>query len=153
MAAFVYEGVLLFGVVMAVGFLYGMLMQQRNALHDRNGLQAVLFVVIGIYFVWFWTHGGQTVAMKAWRLRLLRRDGGPVNRVQALCRYLLCWVWFLPALGTAYGLGPVNGAAVVVLVLGGVVIYALLSRLLPDGQFLHDVLCGTRLLDTQEFSS
>jgi uncharacterized RDD family membrane protein YckC len=153
MAAFVYEGVLLFGVVMAVGFLYGMLMQQRNALHDRNGLQAVLFVVIGIYFVWFWTHGGQTVAMKAWRLRLLRRDGGPVNRVQALCRYLLCWVWFLPALGTAYGLGPVNGAAVVVLVLGGVVIYALLSRLLPDGQFLHDVLCGTRLLDTQESSS
>jgi uncharacterized RDD family membrane protein YckC len=153
MAAFVYEGVLLFGVVMTVGFVYGMLMQQRNALHDRAGLQAVLFVVIGVYFMWFWTHGGQTVAMKAWRLRLLRRDGSPVSRIRALCRYLLCWVWFLPALGTARALWPVNGPAVVVLLLGGIVVYALLSRLLPDRQFLHDVLCGTRLVDTQEPSS
>jgi uncharacterized RDD family membrane protein YckC len=153
MAAFVYEGVLLFGVVMAVGLLYGMLLQQRNALHDRAGLQAALFVVIGVYFVWFWTHGGQTVAMKAWRLRLLRRDGSPVRRVQALCRYLLCWVWFLPALGTAYALWPVNGPAVIVLLAGGIVVYALLSRLLPERQFLHDVVCGTRLVDTPESSS
>ena len=61
LAAFVYEGVLLFGVTMAAGYVYATLTQQRHALAGKAGLQAFLFVVLGIYFSWFWSRGGQTV--------------------------------------------------------------------------------------------
>ena len=78
MACFLYEGVLLFGVVMIAGYLFSSLTQQRNALVGRHGLQAFLFIVLGIYFVWFWSHGGQTVAMRAWHIRLVKQPKSDV---------------------------------------------------------------------------
>lgn len=146
LACFVYEGVLLFGVVMIAGYLYSSLTQQRHALEGRGGLMAFLFVVLAIYFVWFWSHGGQTVAMKAWHIRLIGADGHPVGQWRALVRYLLSWVWFLPALGSAHVAGLRSGGAVFGLLAVGVLAYAALARLHPQRQFWHDAVCGTRLI-------
>lgn len=146
MACFVYEGVLLFGVLMVSGYLFSSLTQQRHALAGRHGLQAFLFVVLGIYFVWFWSHGGQTVAMKAWHVRLVDRDGGAVSQARALARYLLSWLWFLPALATLYFAGIHGGLAISAVMFAGVVAYALLALGHPQRQFWHDAVCGTRLV-------
>ena len=73
LACFVYEGVLLFGVLMIAGLAYGLLTQQRHALVGMHGLQLFVFLVLGLYFSWFWSHGGQTVAMKTWQIRLLTK--------------------------------------------------------------------------------
>lgn len=147
LAAFLYEGVLLFGVLMAAGLVYGPLTQQRHALKGLHGLQIVVVLVVGLYFVWFWTHGGQTLAMKTWRIRLQMADGNPVRWPRAVARYLLCWLWFLPSLA-AVGLAQLKGGWVVFSVtLAGVLAYAATSRLHPHRQFLHDALCGTRLVD------
>lgn len=148
LAAFVYEGVLLFGVVMAVGYVYGLLTQQRHALAGQLGLQVTLFVVIGAYFVWFWSHGGQTLAMKAWRVRLVAADGGPVSPGRALARYLLAWLWFVPALAAAHLSGLRSTSAIFGMLAVGVLAYATLARLQPQRQFWHDVACGTRLVAT-----
>jgi len=145
MACFVYEGVLLFGVVMIAGYLYSSLTQQRHALVGLQGLQAFLFVVLGIYFVWFWSNGGQTVAMKTWHVRVVTAAGRPVSQGRALARYVLSWLWFLPALASAH-LAGLGGGAIAAVLVCGVVVYALLSRLHPQRQFVHDVLCGTRLI-------
>jgi len=146
MACFLYEGVLLFGVVMVAGYLFSSLTQQRHALSGRHALQAFLFVVLGIYFVWFWSHGGQTVAMKAWHVRLLDRQGRPVTERRALARYLLSWMWFMPAL-VALSTGVLEGgAAMAAVLLTGVLGYALLALLHPQRQFWHDAVCGTRLV-------
>lgn len=146
MACFLYEGVLLFGVVMIAGYLFSSLTQQRHALSGRHGLQAFLFVVLGIYFVWFWSHGGQTVAMKAWHIRLVDRRGQPVTEVRALLRYLLSWLWFVPAL-LALWMGDLkSGAAIAIVLLTGVVGYAMLALLHPQRQFWHDAACGTQLV-------
>jgi uncharacterized RDD family membrane protein YckC len=102
LGCFLYEGVLLFGVVVIAGLAWSWATQQRHALEGQHGLQAFLFLVIGAYFVWFWTHGGQTLAMKTWHIRLVARDGGPVSPARALCRYLLAWLWFMPALATVW---------------------------------------------------
>jgi uncharacterized RDD family membrane protein YckC len=143
----VYEGVLLFGVVMIAGYLYSSLTQQRHALQGRSGLQAFLFVVLAIYFTWFWSHGGQTVAMKTWHIRLVRADGAPVPQPRALARYLLSWLWFVPAL-LALRLSGLSGAGVTFgTILAGVMAYAALALLRRDRQFWHDVVCGTRLVD------
>lgn len=146
LAAFLYEGVLLFGVLMIAGYLYSSLTQQRHALHGKAGLQAFLFVVLGIYFTWFWSHGGQTVAMKAWHVRLVDAAGRPVTQARALARYVLSWLWFLPAL-LAIWLADLHGGGVIFgMLLAGVLGFACLSFLRPDRQFWHDAVCGTRLV-------
>lgn len=147
LAAFVYEGVLLFGVTMISGYLYSSLTQQRHALQGKAGLQAFMFVVLGIYFAWFWSRGGQTVAMKAWNIRLVTANGQAVSQARALVRYLLAWLWFMPALAAAYGAGLHGPGAITTLLLAGVLAYAALTRLRPDRQFWHDAVCGTRLID------
>lgn len=149
LAAFVYEGVLLFGVVMAAGLVWSLAAQQRHALVGRHGLQAVLFVVLGVYFAWFWSHGGQTVAMKTWHIRLVRSDGRTVSTARAAARYLLAWLWFAPALVTVWLAGLHGGGAVAGVLTAGVLGYAASALLHPSRQFLHDVLCDTALVDTR----
>ena len=50
LACWLYEGMLMFGVVFIAGYLFGTLSQTRNAMDNRHALQAFLFVVFGIYF-------------------------------------------------------------------------------------------------------
>jgi uncharacterized RDD family membrane protein YckC len=146
MAAFVYEGVLLFGVVFVAGYLYATLTRQSHALRGQTGLQIFVFVVLAAYFVTFWSRGGQTVAMRAWHVRLVTAQGAPVPPLRALARFLLSWVWFAPALFAAHVAGLHTAAEIFTLVLVGVAAYALLAFVHPQRQFLHDALCGTRLV-------
>jgi len=150
LACFFYEGVLLFGIVMAAGFAYGIATGQRNAIVGQHGLQAFLFVVLGAYFVWFWSHSGQTLAMQTWHIRLIGRDGRPVSPTRALARYLCAYLWFVPALASVWAAGLAHdGSAVTIAIVIGVLAYAALAWLHPQRQYWHDAVCGTRLVDWQ----
>ena len=85
--------------------------------------QFYLLFVVGAYFVWFWIHGGQTLPMKTWRLKLITAEGTPPGFGQATVRYL-----FAVAGLTLAGLGFLWAAA---------------DR---DHQFLHDRLAGTKIV-------
>jgi uncharacterized RDD family membrane protein YckC len=150
LACMLYESVLLFGVVMTAGYLYSSLTQQRHALEGSTGLQLFLFIVLGVYFAGFWSRGGQTLAMKTWRIRLQTADGGVPSQARAFGRYVASWLWFLPALASAHFSGIRSTLAFAVIVAAGMLAYALLARARADRQFLHDVLCGTRLVDARE---
>lgn len=92
-------------------------------------LQCVSFAVVSSYFLWCWTHGGQTLAMKTWRIRVIDKNGKPLSLAAALRRYLLACIGLL---------------------LGGIGLWwALLDK---DGQFLHDRLAGTRLVLREKIS-
>lgn len=154
-AVMLYESLVLFGVVMVAGLLYSPLSDQRHALQGRHGLQVFLFAVLGLYFVWFWTHGGQTVAMRAWQVQLVDRHGAPVSPWRALARFVASWVWVLPALLSTYLTQwqghpslTLHAALTVCALMLWVTAYALSSRLHPEAQFWHDTLCGTRLVRT-----
>ncbi|MFT3721192.1 RDD family protein [Pseudorhodoferax sp.] len=144
MACWLYEGMLMFGVVFIAGYLFGTLSQTRHALDNRLGLQAFLFVVFGIYFTWFWSKG-QTLAMKTWHIRVVDHAGRPLSQPRAFLRYLLSWVWFLPPLVVIAPFGLPAGETFV-LMLGWVAIWAVASRFHPQSQFWHDALAGTRLV-------
>ena len=144
MACWLYEGMLLFGVVFLAGYLFGTLSQTRNALDNRHALQAFLFVVFGIYFTWFWSRG-QSLAMKTWDIRLVDRNGRPVRQGRAFLRYLTSWLWLLPALA-AVAPFRLTGPETALIVAGWVLVWALLSRFHPLRQFWHDALAGTRLI-------
>ena len=145
MACWLYEGMLLFGVVFIAGYLFGTLSQTKNAMDNRHPLQAFLFVVFDIYFVWLWSKG-QTLAMKTWHIRVLTRSGTVLSQRQALVRYLWAWLWFLPPLLLAWGFDLKGGESLVILV-GWIAVWALLSRFHPRQQFWHDTFAGTQLVD------
>lgn len=147
MACWLYEGMLLFGVVFIAGYLFSALSQTRHALDNRPGLQAFLFLVLGIYFTWFW-HRGQTLAMKTWHIKVVDTQGLPLTQVHALRRYLASWLWFAPPLVLTWPL-HLPALEVAVLMLGWVAIWAVLSRFHPQRQFWHDALAGTRLISSR----
>ena len=134
----------MFGVVFIAGYLFGTLSQTRNAMDNRHALQAFVFVVFGIYFVWFWAKG-QTLAMKTWDIRVVDVQGQSITQKRALLRYALSWLWFLPPLivGWVLGLLAMQSA---ILTLGWVVVWAALARFHPQKQFWHDAWAGTQLV-------
>jgi uncharacterized RDD family membrane protein YckC len=145
MACWLYESLLLFGIV----FVGGLVISSVGVLFgyplSPSTLQAILFLLLGIYFAWFWNKG-QTLAMKTWHIRVVDKLGQPLTRTRAIARYALAWLWLLPPLAV---LSPLHlpMAEVAVLTLGWVAVWAILSRFHPQRQFLHDVLAGTRLID------
>jgi uncharacterized RDD family membrane protein YckC len=150
MACWLYEGMLMFGVVFLSGYLFSTLSQTRNAMDNRHALQSFLFVIFGIYFTWFWAKG-QTLAMKTWNIRLVDVNGQPVSQQRALFRYVLCWVWFIPGLGAA-AYFQLSGVETAVIMIGWVAVWAVLSRFNPHQQFWHDAWAGTRLIHSTPIS-
>ncbi|MCX7628454.1 MAG: RDD family protein [Methylophilaceae bacterium] len=122
-AACLYEALLLAAVLFAAAFLFVLSFGSAVEPPRRYFFQGYLLVVMAVYFSWFWTHGGQTLAMKTWRLRLVRVDGGCVSLPIALLRFVI---------------------AVLGLVLMGVGWWWMLFD--RENCTLHDRLCGTRLV-------
>jgi uncharacterized RDD family membrane protein YckC len=144
-AAMVYEAVILFGVLMVAGLIFSPLVQQRHALEHRQGLQAFVFLVLAAYFIGFWFYGGQTIASKTWQVRVVTRDGMGLTLWQACARFLLAWMWFVPALALAGAMGWHDGRELYGALAVGMLAYVLIAVCMPDRQFLHDQLCKTRL--------
>ena len=141
----VYESMLLFAVLFISDWFFSTLLQQRHALQMRHAGQIWLFLVLGLYFIWFWTHGGQTLAMKTWRVKLVTSDGQVVKTRRAVVRFLLAWLWILPGLvvasltnAKAWGLLLIPGA--------NILLWAWTAYLDPQRQFLHDRIAGTKVI-------
>lgn len=119
-----YEGLLMLGVLsvtfmipnLALGFGLGIVLPGYVLLGN-------VFLVLGAYFYWYWSHGGQTLAMQTWKLQIRTSSGAPPQGQSLILRYILAWPSIL-----FYGVG---------------LIWALFDR---DRQFLHDRLAGTRIV-------
>lgn len=152
MAVWLYEGLLLFALMMVAVMLQSLLaLAMLPVLNHPVLLQLMTLLLCGGYLVFFWSRSGQTLPMKTWHVCVVDvRTGRPPVRSRAAVRYVLaCTAWGLPAFiqATPWRL-PV--AELGVLLAGWVVIWAILSRFHPQGQFWHDVLAGTRLVDTRQ---
>lgn len=102
LAAMVYDLVLLFGVLMLAVLVvivpYGAVVGEfpHQELWHRFALQLYLMAVIGLYFVFFWVRGGQTLGMRSWRLRLLNDDGSPLHPRAAVLRLVWAVLTIVP---------------------------------------------------------
>lgn len=103
LGAMLYDSLLLVGVLMvALAFFvipYELLLGQapyENVL-ARFLMQLYLLLVIAAFYLYFWTHGGQTLGMRAWRFRVIRDDGQNVNASDALKRLAWATLSLLPA--------------------------------------------------------
>ncbi|HVJ24388.1 MAG TPA: RDD family protein, partial [Burkholderiales bacterium] len=73
LASMVYEAVLLFAVAFFASWIFFFASGGRDATSGtlRHELQLFILAVFAAYFLWCWLRGGQTLAMKAWRIRLV----------------------------------------------------------------------------------
>lgn len=147
LAAMVYEAILLFGVVFVVGYALLAVARWTYPLSgpQRTVVQGVLFAAIGIYFVYQWTRSGQTLAMKAWNLRLVDHAGVPPRLPAAVLRYVAAWHLVLPGLlwsALSGGRGAVDA-----LVWGvGFLLLMVPARFDRERRLLHDRLSATRVI-------
>jgi len=121
--AMLYDALLVFALAFFAALAFYAVAGEARSPLERHLFQAYLLVVLGGYFVLCWCRGGGTLAMRTWKLRLVRTDGGPPRAGQAWLRYALAW----PSIGLA----------------GAGVLWALVDR---DRQFLHDRLARTRIV-------
>jgi uncharacterized RDD family membrane protein YckC len=119
----VYDGLLVFALLLVATFPFVGLTDGVITPATRIILQIYLLFVCATYFVWFWLHGGQTLPMKTWQIRLLTRTGTPAGLGQGILRFSIALLGIACA---GFGL-----------------LWALWDR---DRQFLHDRISGTRLV-------
>jgi len=149
-ACMMYEGVLLFGVVFLADYLLDTLTQSRHALMLRHTRQAWLFLAIGAYFVLCWRGNGQTLPMKTWHIRLQERDGRTPRLMRLAARYALAWPLPLAGAAAVWAVSTATGwPSANMLIVAAPFLHFAWSWFDPDGQFLHDRLLGTRLVDTR----
>ncbi|MDH5571581.1 MAG: RDD family protein [Gammaproteobacteria bacterium] len=96
---------LLFTVGVIVASIFTFAINHGNAITEEHPaytfyrvfILATLFITAYLFFGWFWIHGGQTLGMKTWRLRLQSTDTGTFNWKRAAIRYLgavISWLVF-----------------------------------------------------------
>ena len=86
--AMFYDSLLLISTLLVATAL--LMLFSRGALTYHNPFfRTFLFLICYAFYNWFWLHGGQTLGMRAWRLRVQGRDGRPITPWQALLRFML----------------------------------------------------------------
>lgn len=96
-AAFCYDLLLL--AALAVLFTLAVLAFRRGAAVPPGTwwFPAALLAIAAAFFSSFWARGGQTVGMRAWRIRVVREDGGPLVWPRAVARFAAGLLALLPA--------------------------------------------------------
>ena len=133
LAALLYDAFLVLAIWMVLGFAAQLIagvetnqvIDGRVQTNPAFGLLlfALMCASAAAFYVWFWTRGGQTLGMLAWRIRVQSRDGSPMTVRQALLRFLCAWLSFF-----LFGLGY------------------LWLYLDPNGDAAHDRLTETRVV-------
>jgi uncharacterized RDD family membrane protein YckC len=94
MCAVFYDGLLLlavlfFATAIALPFNGG-----QSFTSEQYYFPLYLFGISYCFYVWFWMHGGQTLGLKAWKIRLSNRAGDRLNLREATFRFfaaILSW--------------------------------------------------------------
>ena len=116
-----YELLLLVAIFFVAGWVFLLIGQLLPPHISRPLFQVYLLTTSAAYFVYCWTHGGQTLPMKTWRIRVVTREGHrPLRPATALLRFV-CAALLLPLS----------------------LFWVSVDR---DRQFLHDRLAGTLLI-------
>jgi uncharacterized RDD family membrane protein YckC len=95
LAAMLYDSVLVFGLLFAALTLLTIPAQLWFGFEVSGAspwTRIYLLAVAALFHLGFWTHGGRTLGMQAWRLRLVSLDGGRVSWRAATIRYLVALV-------------------------------------------------------------
>jgi len=135
----VYDLLLLTALLFTVGVLVAGIMtfalNGGNAITEEHPfylaskliILSILFCVSFLFFGWFWTHGGQTLGMRTWRVKLVSVDGSAVDWNKSARRFIAAIISWL-----VFGLG---------------FIWVLFDK---ENRSWHDVLSATKLIQLEK---
>ena len=99
LGAVLYDVLAVFAVVFVADALVivplGMLFEIKD-LGQHPLFQLYQMAIIVAFYLWFWTHGGQTLGLRAWHLRVVREDGSGLKAKDAVKRLVLALLSWLP---------------------------------------------------------
>ena len=122
-ACFIYDALAVVALCFVSALVVIILIGDASYGLKRYLLQVVLWLAIGVYFVWCWKKTGQTLAMKTWQLKLVSKDGQLLPLNLAMARYVLSTLSLV-----LFGLG---------------FLWAMVDR---DHLYLHDRLLNTHII-------
>lgn len=89
LAAMVYDALLIIAMWMIISAV-GTALNDGEAVTPGNPLlSSVLFIVLFMFYAKFWTHGGQTLGMRAWRLKIINLQSGQITLMQCMLRLIM----------------------------------------------------------------
>ena len=142
----VYDTLLVLALWMA-GTALTLPLTHGEAIHSGNPFfQTYLLFIAFAFYAGFWVYGGQTLGMRAWRLRVIRRDGGAISLWQALLRFLTVLPAWVALGGGFYLLYRSAHPALALLPWGALALAYLASRLDRRRRTWYDIYSETRLI-------
>ena len=99
--ASIYDGLLLIAVLLIASAITVPLTQAGIISPENPILKLYIFTVCFLFYAWFWVHGGQTLGMHVWHIRLEQNDGRSLTWRQAFIRFisgLPAWAIFICSL-------------------------------------------------------
>ena len=108
--AILYDTMLLVAVLLFASLLATPFLGEQPSPLAMVIYRVYLVLVIFFFFAWFWSHGGQTLGMTAWRIRLINSRPGPLSLWQLLLRFLAAIAsWLVLGLGFIWSLFDRDG--------------------------------------------
>lgn len=108
LGAMFYDFLLFGSALLLVGFISMLVLTSVTGTENvKSGswfakLFFIYLLVFGyLFFGWFWTHGGQTLGMRAWKLEVITFEGKAITWKHALFRYIYSLISWIP-LGAGY---------------------------------------------------
>ena len=99
LAAILYDLLLLIAVLFVATALLLPLNAGKAFTAQQFFFPLYLLLVSFFFYAWFWTHGGQTLGLRAWKIKVLTLDRKPISWKQALLRFMVailsCGLGFL----------------------------------------------------------
>jgi uncharacterized RDD family membrane protein YckC len=112
---------------------------------------AVLLFAVFAYFGWCWTRSGQTLGMKAWRIRIETNDGRRLGWGEAIPRFVLgaavAWMAVIGAWYLRMPEGPLAIAAAIAMIAPAILNFAWIP-IATDGRSLQDFVGHLRVVRT-----
>lgn len=84
----IYDGLLLFAVLLIAAAITVPLTQAGIIKPNSPLLSLYLLLVCYLFYAWFWVHGGQTLGMHVWHIRIEQYDGQPITWKQSIIRFI-----------------------------------------------------------------
>lgn len=92
--AMVYDAFLMIAIMFAISAVAVAVNRGQAVSHPFDYL--IWAIVPPCFYGWFWTHGGQTLGMSAWKLKLHAIDGGSITLKAVLHRLLWAVITLIP---------------------------------------------------------
>lgn len=121
--ACLYDALILIAIWMLVTWFYIICFGEVSSVYQRSLLQILLWLSAGVYFVFSWYKGGQTLALKAWGMKVVSQANTDLSFKICFLRYVL--------------------ASVLMMLFGLTLLWAFVDK---DRLFLHDRLLKTKCI-------